>query len=291
MKRLLSAVLAICLITLTITHKVEAGERVVYSFQQLSEHSGKVTLSFYNKNIKDKIQITGYTIIDNNYSKIKVSYVTGDDAKIHSNTLHIYNPNIQFPLKIFIEEAKSNDVKLTDLPKDQELRDHILHLYDRGIVNGRPDQSFGPEDHIIRAEVATLITLAANYPMGNTLVSPFPDVKADYWATKYILPLTQRGILVGNEKGEFRPEANIDIGSIIKIIDATFQIQIDPQQVFETPAKANWSNSFYISLMKKGLVNKTDSFVLPYNPSKLATKGEVATLISRALEQIHTVTQ
>jgi hypothetical protein len=277
--------LGLCLIAVPI--EVRAGERVIYSFEQLTENSGRVTLSFYDSKNTDNIQITGYSVINKN--QVKVSYVTGINATRNDNTIKIINPIIEFPLKIFLEEGQNTRIKITDLPKDTALRDHILHLYDRGVINGYPDGSFKPNNNITRQEVTTLITLAANYAYDENAVTTFSDVPTKYWATKFIVTLSKKGILVGTGSNKFEPKKNITIGEIITIIDKTFDINLDAKQAFEVPVKSHWSNTFYTSLMQKGLILRADAYVMPYNPTKLATRGEVATLISRALENLHII--
>jgi hypothetical protein len=257
------------------------NNRVIYEFDQVSDQSGYLTLKWFRTS-NEPIQITGYTIVNPN--RIEVSYQTGGRT---SDTILIRNNQIQMPFKIVLRNQNNNKEKLIDLPEDIEIKDHIIHLYDRGIVSGYTDGTFLPNNTVTREEFTTMIVLAARYVVEKEKESPFKDVKNTDWSKEYIVTLASKGILVGDGAGSFNPKSDITIGEVLAVIDRTFSIYTGKQQVFENVVNNHWSNGNYNSLVKQGIIHSKDAFSTPYEPNKKATREECAVLISRILEQIY----
>ncbi|MFP4697369.1 MAG: S-layer homology domain-containing protein [Eubacteriales bacterium] len=272
------------LISIIPLNKLMAEQRVIYDFEQISDNGGYVILKWYDEDETKSIQITGYSIINEN--KVEVSYRIGNDV-VESNKMFIKNDKIKFPLKIVVKEQKNNTSKLLDLPKNVEKKDHIIHLYDRGVISGYPDKTFRGDEKVTREEFATMVVRAANYEIEQNLESTFYDVNDSDWAKDYIITLAEKKILVGRGNGEFSPKDDITISEVIAVIDRTFRVLNGTEQNVEYPIKEHWSNDNYVSLYQKGIIKEEDLFSKPYTPNKKATREECAILLSRVLEQIY----
>ena len=88
------------------------------------------------------------------------------------------------------------------------------------IMIGDDDGQFRPNDTIIRAEAAKMAIHAlgleddAKAAAGE---SKFPDVSTDYWANGYINLATARGIVIGDDEGNFRPFDKITYSEVMAI--------------------------------------------------------------------------
>ncbi len=88
-----------------------------------------------------------------------------------------------------------------------------------GIMVGDEDGNLRLDDKITRAEASKMICVAAGLSTqavdgGNV----FPDVSDSHWGYKYIYALNEKGIVCGDENGNFNPEDNITNEEIIKIV-------------------------------------------------------------------------
>ena len=88
------------------------------------------------------------------------------------------------------------------------------------IMVGDDTGEFRLEDPIKRSEVAKIAVLlmglkdAAESSQGRT---KFPDVPADHWATGYINVATSQGIVIGDDRGNFRPNDTITFAEAVTI--------------------------------------------------------------------------
>ncbi|TCT13079.1 S-layer family protein [Natranaerovirga pectinivora] len=265
------------------TVNVFASNRVIYKFDPISDNSGNLTLEWRDNTVNVPIQITGYVVLDKN--NIEVRYSTGSNIENRNSTFIISNI-IEFPLKIRLVENQNNKEQLIDLPNSKDVANHILHLYDRGVISGYPDNTFRPNQYVTREEFATMIVNAGNYTINENASSPFSDVKHTDWSRRFIVTLASRGILSGRGNGIFSPKEHITIGEVIAVIDRTFTIT-NKQPIFENPTGNHFTitQGNYTSLIRQGVIRREDKFSYPYTPDKKATREECAVLISRVLEQ------
>ena len=86
-----------------------------------------------------------------------------------------------------------------------------------GILQGRPDGSFGPEDSITRAEFAAIASRFATVAERATVT--FTDVPEDYWARQSIAVAARWGWINGYGDGTFGPDRNITRAEASAIIN------------------------------------------------------------------------
>ena len=75
-----------------------------------------------------------------------------------------------------------------------------------GIVNGYPDSTFRPNASLTRAEMCALISRWKSLPL---VISDFPDVSLNYWASEEIGACRTKGFVTGYPDGKFRPDNGI----------------------------------------------------------------------------------
>lgn len=278
----------VLVLSLTMSISALGNNRVVFEFEAISDKSGYVYLKWNNQSLNDPIQVTGYSIIDSN--NIKVSYRTGDEV-LNNNRILITSDSIEYPIRVILEEQQSSNKKLIDLPDNQMSKNHIIHLYDRGVISGYTDNTFRPENNVTREEFATMIVMAAHYEVESNVDSPFTDVSNDSWSKDYITTLANKGILAGRGNGLFDPNGKITIGEVIAIIDRAFRIHSNDTAIFENPTGSHFTieQGNYTSLIRQGIIKSEDHFAKPYNPTVNATREDCAILLSRALEQLYEV--
>ena len=99
----------------------------------------------------------------------------------------------------------------------------------------------------------------------------FSDVSENYWASEYILYLTQRNIMFCDEKERFYPEQKVSYGEFVEILLRCSMGRLD----FE-----NLSDKDFIKIMEENkLLRKGEIGVSKF--SEYITKSEVAVLLAK----------
>jgi len=97
------------------------------------------------------------------------------------------------------------------VPSDVEGTEYetaVKRLVALGIITGRPDGSYAPDETITRAEFAAVVVRAYGYDSAAAAAkgqTRFSDVSADYWASGYINLANSLGIINGRPDGTFGP--------------------------------------------------------------------------------------
>ena len=103
-------------------------------------------------------------------------------------------------------------------PTKEQLKD----LKNLKIMVGDEDGNMRLEDTITRAEatkmICTIYGLDLDTFANNVEPSKFPDVPDSHWAKNFINAMKDCGIVQGDEKGNFNPEADITNEEIIKML-------------------------------------------------------------------------
>ena len=105
-------------------------------------------------------------------------------------------------------DKPSYNTNFSDLDSAQWAESSVKYLAGKGVVSGRGDGKFYPNDVMTREEFVKLIVLAFDvYDAGAEC--EFSDVSADGWSYRYIASAARLGLVTGNENNEFNPSGSI----------------------------------------------------------------------------------
>ncbi len=114
--------------------------------------------------------------------------------------------------------AKWVPTSFVDVPEGTWFHPWVTLAAQQGLMSGYQDGSgawtgyFGPEEHITRGQVATVLWRMSGSP-APTGEAPFPDVEADAFYSQAVAWCAERGIVTGYEagpnKGLFLPKADV----------------------------------------------------------------------------------
>lgn len=97
-----------------------------------------------------------------------------------------------------------------DVPVDAWYQLYVSHLSQLGIVSGRTESSFMPQEAVTRAEFAKMLTLAAEADLSSCSgVTGFADVEPDAWYAAPMEWASASGIIEGKTPTAFFPNDNI----------------------------------------------------------------------------------
>lgn len=135
--------------------------------------------------------------------------------------------------QVKLPSAKEEETgKFTDVPSAHWAYKQINALSDKGIVQGKDANRFFPEDSITRAEFSKIIAQTFFKDARIAEIS-FSDVQKGAWYYEYVAKLSGLGIILGDDKGCFNPDAHItrqDAAVIINRMCEKRGISLSPQK-------------------------------------------------------------
>lgn len=134
-------------------------------------------------------------------------------------------------------------------------KNDIEYIRTEGIMQGRHDRSFGPNEMITRAQMAVIAVrwidkqcvegaTDTSYCEINTSGETYRDVAVTHWSAKEINRISAIGIMVGSGNGEFRPEEKLTRAQAVKVLNRIFNRPIpteDTEQIFKDIPKEHWA--------------------------------------------------
>jgi hypothetical protein len=106
--------------------------------------------------------------------------------------------------------------------KDAKTRETIEKLASRGVINGRSEKTFAPDDAISRVELTALIMRALSR-IDKTAPAVFADVTTADWFYHEANSAYQYGIVNGTSDDKFSPNSTIQKDQIVAIAARTLQ--------------------------------------------------------------------
>ena len=165
----------------------------------------------------------------------------------------------------------------------------INSLAEKGIIKGKTETEFMPEDSITRAEFAALIRRAFNL---NTVKyeKEFADIGDNDWYADEVQTIVDSGIMSGDGNGIFRPNDPISRQEMAKVIVNAYILKTG---VTDIEAKnLSFADSYQVDAWAVEYVGKAISLGLitgyddnTYRPGISMTRAQGAAVISRLLNK------
>jgi len=114
--------------------------------------------------------------------------------------------------------------KFKDIPSNIWYSGYVKYLTNFGVIYGRADDQFVPDDSITRAEfTAMAVRFFDEYGGGNDEIKEqyagFTDVSEGYWASEYIRDAAIHGWINGYNDGTFRADNSITRAETVTLIN------------------------------------------------------------------------
>lgn len=159
---------------------------------------------------------------------------------------------------------------------------YIDELYAQGVVSGKTETTFAPNDFVTRYEEAKMAVLAflgegavdSSYNDGS-----FSDVPNDHWAVDYVYTAKQFGIMTGNPDGTFKGNNNTNRAEVSKVIAeaAGLSSTTNGSDIFADVASGAWYDGYVGALYAWTVVDGKTSTT--FDPAGLATRAELSKMI------------
>jgi hypothetical protein len=178
-------------------------------------------------------------------------------------------------LTLFFLVPPAHAESFSDVPPSREDHDAVEDVKARGIVQGRPDGTFGPDDFVNRAEAITIVVRAvANAQNLPSTQGCFPDVHGEEWYVKPVCYAKDLEWVGGYPDGTFQPVRTVAKAEYLKILLNAYGEDIELPDALRLPP--------YLHRAVATSMTSADEFE-NLNPGAALTRGQVALMLHRYL--------
>ncbi|MGG6433286.1 S-layer homology domain-containing protein [Anoxybacillus sp. D401a] len=160
--------------------------------------------------------------------------------------------------------------------------DDIATLVAKGYIKGYSDGTFKPDKSLTRGEAAIIFSRILKDAGVTEKGAGFPDVPASKAELAEAVAIVQAaGIMTGDEKGNFNPNANITREQMAKVVAEAFKLTKPANhttKVTDLDKAGAWARE-YIQVLEANGVTKNTEFM----PKQNVTRGQFASFVVRAM--------
>ena len=185
-------------------------------------------------------------------------------------------------------EASSCTSPFTDI-SDSFAEDDICFLYQHGIVSGKSEHSFYPNDTITRAEFLKIALLDANYQVYSVQSASFTDTNGGDWYFRYTTFAHSKGFVDGYEDGSFHPNNPISRAEAVQMLLNISEISnFDTSEAnttfFDVDALDWYASAVAMALEFNIIEGYGDG---SFRPENNLTRAEAATMAARMWQYLY----
>ena len=161
---------------------------------------------------------------------------------------------------------------------------NVMDAVAAGIVSGRGDGTFGPNDRITRRDFAIMVSklLLDGEDAPEATTTPFSDVAANDYGLNAIAYCAENGIISGFD-GEFRPGDNITRQEAASVMKNALELTGTTSDLFaDDAAIATWAKANVYACKAAGVFNGDDNN--NFNPTSTLTRAEAASIMVNAMK-------
>jgi hypothetical protein len=266
------------------------GENQEITVSKLEDKIDVFEIALYKNGIKQD-----YADFEKSYLvKIPVEDASSMVYKLSDEDLepikyNVYSDNMIYMLadSAGLYAVKAQEDYFTD--SDTWGKMYIESLYRRGIISGKGEGIFSPDDNITREEFVKLVVELFGFADTSTYYTNFSDVDKEQWYYPYIAIAFKHNIINGIGENRFGVGENISRQDICKIIDnITKAININAKPVGEDAVFIDsgeiddYALSSVNDMYKYGIISGSSDG--RFYPKNYATRQEAAKIIYHVLE-------
>lgn len=178
----------------------------------------------------------------------------------------------------------SNSRAFNDISGVSWAKEAIEYLADKGIISGRGNGSFAPDDKITRAEFIKIICGVLNIEFVKTNEA-FSDVSDDAWYAGYVYAARNAGIAMGDTENRFNPDGKITREDMAALLYRAYKIESDFSDIdFSDESDiSDYAKNAVAYFAKSGIINGVGEN--KFSPRSDATRAEAAKMIYECIKK------
>lgn len=214
----------------------------------------------------------------------------GTSAPLGSSGTSYGNANLNFSI---VENGEVNGQstnqtvqgRFADLGGVEWAREYIERLADEGIINGKGEGRFAPNDYITRAEFITLVVKSFDIETERASCD-FKDVLINDWYYSFVAAGVSSGIVNGTETGTFSPQSNITRQDMAALLYRAMTsrgnvITVGSIEFADEDYISDYAKDAVRALAKAGVINGVGDN--NFDPLSETTRAQAAAVIYRII--------
>ena len=193
----------------------------------------------------------------------------------------------------YAETDSYKSVNFTDL-KDHWAKDTILEMYERGLVSGRANGTFAPDDNVTRAEFLAMATRVCQFTESD-YNDAFEDVHFTAWYARNIITAHENNLIdyaLIEDGDKIKPEAGVTREEAASILVNTHKMKkrklVDNANLYpftDSYTISAWAEDYVAKAVQLGLMQGDENKL---NPQGILTRAEAATLLKNLINALNT---
>lgn len=188
------------------------------------------------------------------------------------------------------EEDNKEEVNkeyFNDIASVSWAKEAIDALYEEGIISGKSEGVFAPNDNVTRAEFIKMLTEAI-IEVDESAETSFVDVENDSWYYKYAATCKKAGLVMGYEDGTLKPESNITRQEMAVMVKRFLNykgitLESGSADTFkDSESIASYAKDAAGELFASGIMNGDEN--KNFMPENFTTRAQAAKVIFEALK-------
>ena len=167
----------------------------------------------------------------------------------------------------------------SDVDDTNQYRQAITALTTLSVIDGYEDGTFRPDGAITRAEFTKLIVYILGFQDLQYSSYSFSDIEPSFWASNFVQTAYDRGIIVGFDDGEFKPNDPVTYAQALKMVVCTLGYEQFAMSL--VPTTDGWADRYIQEAGQLGLTKNITALGSFYDN---ASRGMIAQLLYNALE-------
>lgn len=257
--------------------------------KSIKEYVASLTQHFnaeYSTNFRTKLSVL--------FAELGICYIPTNDAQSFKNVVLSKNDRVSYPaIYVYFDNGKmlyrtemaDKDFSVALFADcDGWYRACVTELAYMGIVSGRGNGMFYPNDYVTREEFVKMICSAINLPSADMQI-PFADVDNSAWYSRYIKSAYNYKIINGQSADIFgvgqyisRQDAAVICNNILKNINIAKNNNVS---FGDAELIAPYATQSVYNLASTGIINGDDKG--NFNPTSSITRAESAKIINELI--------
>ncbi len=193
-----------------------------------------------------------------------------------------------FISSLFLQTAMA---AFNDVPQTHPNYQAINYMERTGIIEGYDDNSFRPDQNVVRAEAVKIIVKPLYESFEDVNENPFPDVSPEQWFAAYVKKAKDEGVVSGDgDTGNFEGARNVNLAEYLKMLTLAFKVDLSEYQnsdevIYNDVQDLNqWFIPYLYYASSTNLVHADKNNNI--NPGKDLTRAEVAEITFKLILNI-----
>ncbi len=167
-----------------------------------------------------------------------------------------------------------------DVPAGCWYEDAVAWATEQGIVQGKGDHTFGPEEACTRAQAVVMLWRASGSPAPSSREADFRDVPADSYYGDAVQWAVEEGIVGGVAPGEFAPDRVCSRGEIVTLLWRLHgSPAVSAKDAFPDVPAGSFCREAVSWAAGRNLVNGTGDGL--FSPQGGCTRSQITTILYR----------